>query len=532
MARDGSGVYSLPAGSTATTGETIIPSVHNTPLLDLETDMNTARPIVAGGTGATSVSGARTNLGIAADDEVYFDEVRVDTWRLTEGVGGSIRVSAYYDGNTDTFTQTFTDGTTTHTLEVDVPNDLTTLSGTSITFDKSGASADMDLTLVADVGQDQQIYFTDGDDSLITGLKYTTPASAATASLNVGSASLKNLNLYAGATDAINIYCGSANQDAKWTSSYLLCKQTVGVDSLIIGAPITFTDEDTAQIDTTSSGVEIWENNFDVFVDIIDSSGEFNIRNNYQAYSSNVLLNIDANGNATFSGTGSFSGGDITVGHGGTNGYVNVATGALEIRMNSTDTVRVGGDSALEVIGAGTNANPLIYMDETATDAAHNGGLYFDTGGRFAVTVNGTTVARIDGDGTTVGADVSLITREAGDARYAAISTMEVKSNVVPKALDTGAIIDAINVNREFDWAMPDKKSNRLRSKNGKGWGLIIEELEQVYENGVIYREVTDENGEDTGEYKAFSGDNMALISLLIGEVQSLRRRLEDAGIQ
>jgi hypothetical protein len=64
MSRNGSGVYSLPAGYLATTGQTIEATQHNDPLEDLQTDMNTARPIVAGGTGATTASAARDNLEI------------------------------------------------------------------------------------------------------------------------------------------------------------------------------------------------------------------------------------------------------------------------------------------------------------------------------------------------------------------------------------------------------------------------------------------------------------------------------------
>jgi len=57
-------VYSLPAGSTVTNGDTSDASDINTPLQDLETDMNTARPGVAGGTGGTTASEARTGLGL------------------------------------------------------------------------------------------------------------------------------------------------------------------------------------------------------------------------------------------------------------------------------------------------------------------------------------------------------------------------------------------------------------------------------------------------------------------------------------
>lgn len=64
MSRNGSGVYSLPGGSIVSDGQTILATQHNTPLTDLETDMNTARPIVAGGTGATTAAAARAALAI------------------------------------------------------------------------------------------------------------------------------------------------------------------------------------------------------------------------------------------------------------------------------------------------------------------------------------------------------------------------------------------------------------------------------------------------------------------------------------
>lgn len=63
MPRNGSGVYGLPAAYLATTGTTITATQHNVPLTDIEADLNAARPIGAGGTGASTASAARTNLG-------------------------------------------------------------------------------------------------------------------------------------------------------------------------------------------------------------------------------------------------------------------------------------------------------------------------------------------------------------------------------------------------------------------------------------------------------------------------------------
>lgn len=62
MSRNGAGVYSLPPVYEAVSGETILATQHNTPLEDLEADANSARPIVAGGTGTTTAVGALDNL--------------------------------------------------------------------------------------------------------------------------------------------------------------------------------------------------------------------------------------------------------------------------------------------------------------------------------------------------------------------------------------------------------------------------------------------------------------------------------------
>lgn len=67
--RDGSNVFSKPSGTTAPWASNLIASTtFNTLIDDFVTDANTARPVVAGGTGATTAAGARTNLGAMATD--------------------------------------------------------------------------------------------------------------------------------------------------------------------------------------------------------------------------------------------------------------------------------------------------------------------------------------------------------------------------------------------------------------------------------------------------------------------------------
>lgn len=109
MPRDGSNVYSPPTGTTAVSGDTISSSAYNSFIQDLTADLNAARPISAGGTGATSASAARTSLGvqaysaelsaIAAFSTTGF-AVRTadDTWaqRTITGTSGKITIT---DGN-------------------------------------------------------------------------------------------------------------------------------------------------------------------------------------------------------------------------------------------------------------------------------------------------------------------------------------------------------------------------------------------------------------------------------------------------
>ena len=91
MPRNGSGVYSLPAGSTVTNGDTSDATDLNTPLSDIETDMNTVRPVVAGGTGAASASAARTELGI---DPIEDLGINARTLVETGGSGNAYTLTA------------------------------------------------------------------------------------------------------------------------------------------------------------------------------------------------------------------------------------------------------------------------------------------------------------------------------------------------------------------------------------------------------------------------------------------------------
>lgn len=69
MPRTG-GVFSLLSGSKGSPNTPIQSAPYNSQLDDFAQDANLARPITAGGTGATTASGARTNLGVVVGSDV------------------------------------------------------------------------------------------------------------------------------------------------------------------------------------------------------------------------------------------------------------------------------------------------------------------------------------------------------------------------------------------------------------------------------------------------------------------------------
>lgn len=86
MSRDGSGVYSKPAGTTAVSGTTIASAQFNSAIDDLVQDANVARPIVAGGTGAPNLSGVKANLEIPNDaSELPYAPTASNPATTTEG---------------------------------------------------------------------------------------------------------------------------------------------------------------------------------------------------------------------------------------------------------------------------------------------------------------------------------------------------------------------------------------------------------------------------------------------------------------
>lgn len=92
MPRDGSQVYSVPVGTDGVPNTTILSAKYNTFIHDVETDLNTPRPVVAGGTGATSSDSALVNLSAEKAAQV------VTNWDSTVWMPGSFYAAATATG--------------------------------------------------------------------------------------------------------------------------------------------------------------------------------------------------------------------------------------------------------------------------------------------------------------------------------------------------------------------------------------------------------------------------------------------------
>lgn len=83
MPRDGSGIYTRPPGTNAVPDTTIDSAKYNNNVGDVESDLNLPRPIIAGGTGASSADNALTNLSAEKAKQV------VTNWDATTWRAGS-----------------------------------------------------------------------------------------------------------------------------------------------------------------------------------------------------------------------------------------------------------------------------------------------------------------------------------------------------------------------------------------------------------------------------------------------------------
>ncbi|ANL02706.1 hypothetical protein [Rhizobium phage RHEph18] len=180
MPRNGSGVYSPPAGTLATTLTPIESAKYNAFVNDLTADANAARPISVGGTGGTSVATAQTALSL--DNKVVY---AAKSGNYTALGTDNNAVHRYTATATVTLTAAATLGTNWHYTVI--------ANGADVTIDPNGAETIDGLsTLIVPNGASAYIicngsaFFT--SKSIISPQPYATIASAATTDLStVGS---------------------------------------------------------------------------------------------------------------------------------------------------------------------------------------------------------------------------------------------------------------------------------------------------------------------------------------------------------
>lgn len=120
MPRNGSDVYSKPAGTTAVSGQVIESSKYNETIDDLVTDANNPRPVAVGGTGSANAEDARTALdvpGKSADETItgsWTVSAAIAAFQLLESDGTASHNTTRFIRNGDVFSiQTRNSGTST-----------------------------------------------------------------------------------------------------------------------------------------------------------------------------------------------------------------------------------------------------------------------------------------------------------------------------------------------------------------------------------------------------------------------------------
>jgi len=170
MPRSGAGVFSKPAGTTPTNGDDIDAPQFNTLMDDIAADLNLPRPIVAGGTGASTADTALAALGGTATGTAIFKAANAAAVQTTVGLvpqssatdntaGRLLTVGAFGLGGTgaaplvaniDTTTTPSAeyryDATTTGTF----PTGITAANGGLLEFNRITAAAGYEVLMPAD----------------------------------------------------------------------------------------------------------------------------------------------------------------------------------------------------------------------------------------------------------------------------------------------------------------------------------------------------------------------------------------------
>lgn len=387
MSRNGAGVYSLPAGTEAIPGQTIDSGDFNTLTQDLANDNNTARPVVAGGTGATNAADALANLGGQPVDATTTAFAAL-TFAANKGLYATgADAFATYDltaGGRLVAATTFTDPNADRVFGWDDSAGafIGFTLGTGLAF--NGTAIELDADLQAWAGVNPSSYYTSSQVDTALALKANSSSLGTAAAKNTGTSG-NNVPLLDGANtwSAVQAFTGmtlgnpSGWSTAGWGRPVTLTKGygvlwPKGAGSLSWLAGVSGDDFYllTSTADDTSAGV----------------TTRIQLGSTTFAYNGNTVLTT-ANG-AALSGA-SFSGSGIPVSVNSTNNtiplalsYAGTAFGYFGLVGTNDHAIYSGslavylriGNTALEVLNNGTQSPDFRITQNPASLAENSAG--------------------------------------------------------------------------------------------------------------------------------------------------------------
>lgn len=228
-------------------------------------------------------------------------------------------------------------------------------------------------------------------------------------------------------------------------------------------------------------------------------------------YMSNIVKNNDtgslniSGGSSLGAGAGIVLRGSSQAGYGSRSEFYT--SGAERMRIDPAGKVFIGSNNGdiNSIIGSG---NLRVCIDNTSTYgmcvSSQLGGMY-----AFQCVVNGGHVGGISCNGSSTAFNTS--------------SDERIKENIVDSTLDTGPLIDAVQL-RDFDFKTDGTHVS---------CGTIAQELYEIFPEAVSVPaneiiELTDHEGKATGEemFIPWGVDYSKLVPVLIKELQSLRQRV------
>jgi len=169
--------------------------------------------------------------------------------------------------------------------------------------------------------------------------------------------------------------------------------------------------------------------------------------------------------------------------------------------VGTTSPVSAGG--RVVILGSGSSSNALVIRNNSDT-------IVYETTQTSGTSYYGYFVYN--------GSNVGSITSSGTVTTYNTTSDYRLK-NVIGSVTGHGERLDALEP-IEYEW-----KSNGLRTR-----GFLAHKFQEIYSGSVTgTKDAVDEDGNP--KYQAMQASSAEVIADLVAEIQSLRKRLADAGI-